>query len=129
MAKILLADDERDVVTLIKFLLEKDGHSVVEAFNGAQVVALLGIDPPRQGAERPDMIILDVMMPEVDGYTVARRLLEDDELRSVPVLVLTAKGKMRELFQVCPNVVEYLEKPFDPSKLRELVGRALKAKA
>jgi len=128
MANILLADDEKDVVTLIKFLLERDGHHITEAFDGAQVLAQLGIDPPATPT-LPDLLILDVMMPRVDGYTVSRRLMEQEHTRRLPVLVLTARGQMKDLFQAVTNVSSYLEKPFDPAKLRETVSAILKKKA
>ena len=129
MAKILLADDERDVVTLLKFLLEKDGHLVEEAFNGEEVLTKLGVDSGTPPVFEPDLIVLDVMMPQLDGYSVARRLANEDKTRRIPVIILTAKGKMRDLFDTCPNVARYMEKPFDPSNLREAVKKTLQERA
>jgi CheY-like chemotaxis protein len=99
MARIMVVDDERDVVTLIKFLLEKDGHQITEAYNGADGLAKLGVEPKAEGVTLPELIIMDV----------------------IPLIILTAKGQMRELFEMAPNVAAYLEKPFDPKNLRELV--------
>src|SRR5438309_1319820 len=121
MARIYVVDDERDVVTLIRFILEKDGHEITESYNGAEVLEKLGLEPVKPGASVPDLIILDVMMPEVDGYTVASRLQENADTRSIPLIILTAKGQMREVFQMSPNVKAYIDKPFDPKNLRELV--------
>lgn len=122
MANILVVDDERDVVALIKFLLEKDGHSVATAFNGKEALAQLGVDPPGSGpAARPDLMILDVMMPEIDGFTAAKRIAAVESLQFLPIIVLTAKGQMRELFGSVKNVKSFLDKPFDPKRLRELV--------
>ena len=122
MANILVVDDERDIVALIRFLLEKDGHSVTMAYNGKEALAKLGIDPPAQGkTSPPDLMILDVMMPELDGFTVGKRIADIESLRSLPIVVLTAKGQMRELFGSVHNVKSFLDKPFDPKKLRELV--------
>lgn len=128
MAKILVVDDERDVVTLIRFVLEKDGHEITEAFNGAEVLEKLGLQPVNPGQAMPELIILDVMMPEVDGYTVASRLQENAETRNIPLIILTAKGKMREVFQMSPNVKAYIDKPFDPKNLRELVTNIINGK-
>ncbi|MBI4424437.1 MAG: response regulator [Elusimicrobia bacterium] len=128
MARILVVDDERDVVTLIKFLLEKDGHEVAEASHGADALAKLGVDPKREGVQLPDLIIVDVMMPVMDGYTTATRLRDDPSTRSLPLIVLTAKGQTRELFQLAPNVAAHIEKPFDPKNLRELVTGMLAGK-
>ncbi|MBI4347968.1 MAG: response regulator [Elusimicrobia bacterium] len=121
----MVVDDERDVVTLIRFLLEKDGHEVLEAYNGVDALAKLGVEPKKEGAPLPDLIILDVMMPLMDGYATATRLREDPTTRPIPVVVLTAKGQMRELFEMAPNVAAYIEKPFDPKNLRDLVAGML----
>ncbi|MBI4249724.1 MAG: response regulator [Elusimicrobia bacterium] len=120
MAKILIVDDERDVVALIRFLLEKDAHQVFESYNGADALEALKGMP-----EKPDLIILDIMMPVMDGYTVNTRLQDDRTTASIPVMVLTAKGQMKDLFQHAPNVAAYMEKPFDPKVLREKVRTIL----
>jgi CheY-like chemotaxis protein len=122
MARILLVDDERDVVTLIKFMLEKDGHTVVEANDGAEALRKLGVEPRDETTVLPDLAILDVMMPVLDGYAVCTRMHEDPRTRAVPVVVLTAKGATKGVFDAAPNVAAHLEKPFDPKSLRELVA-------
>jgi len=129
MAHILIVEDERDVVTLIKFLLEKDGHRVSEAYNGAEALRLLGVEPdiPKTKEETPDLVIIDVMMPVMDGYTATRRMNEHRRTQTIPVVVLTAKGQVRELFEQAPNVAAYLEKPFDPKKLKEMISSLLGA--
>lgn len=121
VARILVVDDERDVVTLVGFLLKKDGHEVETAFHGGEALARLGLEPPAETA-LPDLVIMDVMMPVADGYTVARRAGEDARTRGVPILMLTAKGQTRALFEGQPNVAAVLEKPFDPQRLREMVN-------
>ena len=118
MAKVLVVDDERDVVELVKFLLERDGHKVVEAFNGREALE-------RAYAELPDLIILDIMMPEMDGYTVNARLTENENTKRIPVIILTAKGQMRDVFEMASNVAFYMEKPFDPKHLREKIQEVL----
>ena len=125
MARILLVDDERDVVTLIKFLLEKDGHLVIAAYDGAEALVKAGIEPLDTTAVIPDLVILDVMMPVMDGYAVRARLQEDGRTKTVPVIVLTAKGETKDQLNSACNVTSYLEKPFDPKMLRELVASLL----
>jgi len=125
MARILLVDDERDVVTLIKFMLEKDGHMVIPAYDGAEALAKAGVEPRDETAVIPDLVILDVMMPVMDGYEVCERLQEDERTKNVPVLVLTAKGGAEGRLDGSCNVTSYLEKPFDPRDLRELVSSLL----
>jgi DNA-binding response OmpR family regulator len=121
VARILVVDDERDVVTLVGFLLKKDGHEVDAAFHGGEALAKLGLEPASD-VTLPDLVIMDVMMPVADGYTVARRAGEGAKTRGVPILMLTAKGQTRELFENQPNVAAVLEKPFDPQRLREMVN-------
>lgn len=118
MARVLVVDDEKDVVELVKFLLERDGHQVLEAFNGREALE-------RAFAEHPDLIILDIMMPEMDGYTVNARLTETESTRRIPVIILTAKGQMRDVFEMASNVAFYMEKPFDPKHLREKIQEVL----
>ncbi len=118
MAKILVVDDEKNVADLISFLLEKDGHSVRSAGDGEACLAAVA-------AEKPDLIVLDVMMPVMDGYTVSARLLENEDTRHIPLLILTAKGQMRDAFEMASNVAEYVEKPFDPAGLRERIKKIL----
>ena len=128
MARILVVDDERDVATMLKFMLEKDGHVVEAAHDGRQALAALGVDPSDAAKPVPDLVILDVMMPEVDGYAVCARMFGEPRTKLVPVLMLTAKGGMRELHAVTPNVAAHVDKPFDPRALRELVAGMLGGK-
>lgn len=129
MAEIMIVDDERDVVTLIKFILQKDGHSVSEAFNGMEALQRLGLAPHDGTAPiTPALIILDVMMPIMDGYTVAGKLAANERTKNIPLIVLSAKGEMRDLFELSPNVAAYVEKPFDPRSLCELIAGMLARK-
>jgi CheY-like chemotaxis protein len=128
MGRIMIVDDERDVVTLLKFLLEKDGHEIYVAYDGAEALEQLGVEPSKSVAALPDVIILDVMMPIMDGYTVSAKLAAHETLRAVPLVILTAKGEMRDLFQPASNVATYVEKPFDPKTLRELIANLLDKK-
>lgn len=118
MARILVVDDESDSTDLLKFLFEKDGHEVIEAADGRE-----GLEKARQ--EAPDLIILDVMMPEMDGVRMNSHLLADAATRGIPVIVLTAKGRMQDAFAAAGNLHAYMEKPFDPKELRARVAAAL----
>ncbi len=122
MAKILVVDDEKDVVELLKFLLEKDGHSVSTAYNGRE--ALESVDKAK-----PELILLDVMMPEMDGYTVQTKLLNNPDTKAIPIIVLTAKGQLKDVFAMSTNVRAYMEKPFDPKALRVKIKESLEPKA
>jgi CheY-like chemotaxis protein len=114
MANILIVDDDESILRLLRKILTDDGHVVAEAHDGRQ--ALL-----RARLEKPDLIVLDVMMPEMDGFTVSGILFQDPVLRLVPVIILTAHASTRPILELVPNVRFYMEKPFDPDQLRHNV--------
>lgn len=116
-ARILLVDDEPDFVELLKFGLEKNGYNVVTANNGREALV-------KAEKERPDLILLDILMPQMDGYTALRELKSRDETREIPVLVLTAKQGMEQLFSV-EGITDYIMKPFNDEDLLLRIKRAL----
>jgi CheY-like chemotaxis protein len=129
VGNILVVDDEPEIVTLLRFLLEKEGHAVAAATNGQDALQALGLEPPDPAAKLPDLMILDIMMPVMDGFTLNSRLQDFPAAKDLPVIVLTAKGqKMRDLFQSSPNVAAYVQKPFDPKMLRDLIAGILSRK-
>ena len=129
MGNILVVDDEPEIVTLLRFLLEKEGHAVSAATNGQEALQALGIEPADPAVKLPDLMILDIMMPVMDGFTLNSRLQDSPAARDLPVIVLTAKGqKMRDLFQSSPNVAAYVQKPFDPKMLKDLIAGILSRK-
>jgi CheY-like chemotaxis protein len=126
MAAILVVDDEPEIATLLRFVLEQDGHKVSSAGNGVEALERLGVEPPVPENALPDLIVLDIMMPVMDGYQLNQRLQVEPRTQGIPILVLTAKGqKMRDLFEMAPNVAAYVQKPFDPKMLRELISGIL----
>ena len=129
-ATVMVVDDEPEIVTLLRFLLEKEGYAVTDANNGQVALEKLGLDPSGVStAALPDLMILDIMMPVMDGYMLNIRLQNDPRTRGIPILVLTAKGqKMRDLFEMAPNVAAYVQKPFDPKMLRELIAGILSSR-
>ncbi|MBI4657209.1 MAG: response regulator [Elusimicrobia bacterium] len=125
MPKVMVIDDEKDVVYLIKVLMEKENLEVIEAFNGLEAYKKL---TGQDGKVTPDAIILDIMMPEMDGYTLQSKLQEQDDLRKIPLIILTAKGQMKDLFQLASNVFAFVEKPFEPKNLVRIVKEAVARK-
>jgi DNA-binding response OmpR family regulator len=120
MARILVVDDDKDIVDIVRYTMSQENHEVLEALNGKDGLA-------RAKADKPDLIILDIMMPELDGLTVSTRLAAEPATKDIPVIILTAKGRMREAFVSAPNVQNFMDKPFEPSALQDEI-RAILAK-
>ncbi|WP_448594819.1 response regulator transcription factor [Thermoflexus hugenholtzii] len=119
MARILIAEDERDIRELIIFTLEFGGFQVLSATNGEEAVELA-----RQ--HRPDLIILDVRMPKMTGYEACRLLKAQEETRSIPVVFLSAKGQEAEIRQGMEAGADaYILKPFAPDELIQQVRAIL----
>ena len=129
MASLLIVDDESALVMLMRAVLEKVGHTVADASNGAEALAKLGVAPENPSAPLPDLILLDVMMPVLDGVGTAAALRDHPRAGRIPILIVTAKGDMRPLFEAMPQVAGFFQKPFTPAGLREAVARAVAPKA
>jgi DNA-binding response OmpR family regulator len=113
--KVLVIDDEPAIRLLCRVNLEAEGMDVLEAADG-----LAGLELAR--AESPDVIVLDVMMPELDGWQVAEELVDDERTRSAPIVFLTGRAELRDRARgLGLGGVEYVTKPFDPSELAVLV--------
>jgi len=120
MNKILIIDDDHAINELIKVNLELCGYSVIQAFDGIKGFAL-------SKQELPSLVILDVMMPEVDGFTVAQRIRKNDETKNIPILMLTALSQLNDKvngFNL--GVDDYLVKPFEMEELQVRVRALLK---
>ncbi|MDD5210282.1 MAG: response regulator [Elusimicrobiales bacterium] len=126
MSKVLVVDDEKDVVYLIKVLMEREKLEVLEAYNGLEAYNKLTAKDPNKII--PDVIILDIMMPEMDGYTLQSKLQEIEELSHIPIVILTAKGQMKDLFELASNIFAFVEKPFEPKNLVKIVKDAIASK-
>ncbi len=111
MARILVVDDEPDVLLLCRVNLQHAGHDVLEAPDGERGLALAF-------AEVPDAIVLDLMLPLMDGYGVLSHLRADDRTRDIPVLVLTAKAQREDRVRCWEDgASEFMTKPFSPAAL------------
>lgn len=126
MASILVADDEEDVQKLVRCYLEYEGHKVQGVSNGVQLLEALGVEPSNISLALPDLVIMDVAMPGLDGHTLAARLHREARTASLPILMLTAKGGMGSFFQNLTNVKGFMSKPFDADELVNLVAEVLK---
>ncbi len=115
--KILTCDDEKHIVRLIQVNLERQGYEVITAFNGAECLEKVKED-------RPDLIVLDVMMPEMTGFEVLDILKKDPETENIPVIMLTARAQDSDVLRGWQSGVEcYLTKPFNPMELIAFVKR------
>ncbi|MCC7435092.1 MAG: response regulator [Methanoregulaceae archaeon] len=115
--KILVCDDERHIVRLIQVNLERQGYQVVTAFDGKE-----GLEKIR--AEKPNLVVLDVMMPYMDGFEVLKALRREPETESLPVIMLTAKAQDKDVFEGYHYGADmYLTKPFNPMELVTFVKR------
>ena len=115
MTRVLVIDDEAPIRLLCRVNLEAEGMEVLEASDGPT-----GLEQAR--AAEPDVILLDVMMPGLDGWQVAEQLLEDDTTRSIPIVFLTARAEFRDRARGLDlGGIDYVTKPFNPLELAPLV--------
>ena len=117
--RILIADDEEDVVAALEFTLEKEGYECLTAYDGKEAL-------DKAKSENPDLIILDIMMPKVNGYKVSRLLKFDVKYKDIPIIMLTARTQ-----EIDKNIGketgadEYVTKPFEMEALVQLVAKYL----
>lgn len=118
--KILCIEDEPEMIALIRLILERKGFEVLEAVGGKQ-----GLEVIRR--EMPDLILLDLMMPDVDGWEVFRQMRADEHLKDIPVIVVTAKAQSidKVLGLHIAKVDDYVTKPFGPQELLKSVNKVL----
>jgi two-component system alkaline phosphatase synthesis response regulator PhoP len=117
--KILLVDDEVDLVETVRFPLEMEGYHVLVSYNGEDA-----LNQARK--ENPDLILLDLMLPKLDGYKVCRLLKFDERYKHIPILMLTAKTQEKDkVLGLETGANEYITKPFDMDFLMKKVKEYL----
>ncbi len=117
--KILIVDDERDIVKALTIRLNRAGYEVVTAFDGAQGIFMAH-------KEKPDLILLDIRMPAGNGFSVAEKLKESTDTAGLPVIFLTGSPeKNSEEKAMALGARFYVKKPYDPEELLDAIGRAL----
>lgn len=115
--KILAVDDERHIVRLVEVNLQRAGYEVVTAYDGREALE-------KVKSENPDLVVLDVMMPYMDGFEVLKHLKAEPETAEIPVIMLTAKAQDADVFRGWQSGVDcYLTKPFNPMELLTFVKR------
>ncbi len=116
--KILFVDDDQDFLQLLEFDFKKKGYTVITASNGEE-----GLE--KAASEKPALIILDIKMPKMDGYTFVRRLKKDSDTKDIPLIVLTSYEPMRDMFQL-EGVNDYFVKSANMEGLGQAVEKYLK---
>ena len=117
--KILLADDEKDIRSVLTLYLESNGFEVITSYDGLNT-----LDVARD--EKPDIIILDIMMPILDGFEVCRKLKADPVTSGIPVIMLSAASHADSIQKGLDcGAIDYVIKPFDPESIAELLNKTL----
>jgi len=116
---ILIADDDPDILALVSFRLERAGYEVVQARNGEEAVQVAL-------ARRPDLAVIDVMMPRIDGYEATRQLRQYEETSRMPIILLTARVQEEDVARgFDAGADDYVKKPFSPQELGSRVQAVL----
>ncbi|MGD9579890.1 MAG: response regulator transcription factor [Vampirovibrionia bacterium] len=117
--KILIVDDEKDIVETLKFILESEGYDCVVAYDGEEALSLAK-------NVNPDLIVLDVMLPKINGYKVCRLLKFDSKYKHIPILMVTARTQAEDkIIGEETGANEYITKPFDIETITTLVKQYL----
>lgn len=120
MKKVLIVEDEPDVSKVLKYRVENHGHHVLTAGNGKEALEILK-------SQAPDLIISDIVMPEMDGFQLYKELKAKPATKNIPVLILTARGKMEDTFRVM-GVDDFISKPYDEKEFSSKVSQLLNLK-
>ncbi|MDX1960568.1 MAG: response regulator [Leptospiraceae bacterium] len=119
MKKILIVDDQPSIANVLGDILEEGNFEVINAVNGEAGIA-------KAKSEKPDLIVMDIMMPIKDGITAIRELRELDEFKNIPIFILSAKGEMRDENLIKElKVIGFINKPFSPTIILEEIEKVL----
>ena len=123
MARILVADDDPLSIKLLNFRLRSVGHEVVFAVNGGEALEIAT-------REKPDLVLLDIMMPVMNGFQVLRKLKSQEETKNIPVIMLTSKVQEKDVvFGLEAGAEDYITKPFSFAELNARVNRVLTSRS
>lgn len=119
--RILLVDDDPEITTLLQGELEKQGYQVKICDGGDEVIAAMR-------SFKPGLLIMDVMLPGIDGYSLTNHIGEDPELCGIPLIIMSALTTSRSMFETMPRVAAFFSKPFSNEEFMEAVKSALTPK-
>ena len=114
----MVVDDEPDILFTVGQVLETCGYEVIKAKDGKECIEILN-----QMGEKPDLVLLDIMMPEISGWDVAAKIKENPDWKEIPIVFLTAKGDTMSVGMGNLAAVDYIVKPFDIKDLKERVDK------
>lgn len=115
--KILLVDDEKDLVEMVTLRLKAYGYEVISAYDGQEA-----LDKARR--EKPDLIILDILLPKLDGYKVSRMLKFDEKYKNIPIIMLTSRAREEDVkLGYETGADDYITKPFEPQVLLDKIKK------
>jgi len=117
--KILIAEDEEEIIELIKSALEREGYEVSAVMHGSRLLSTIKI-------QNPDMLLLDVLLPGIDGYSLQLQLAQDETTKNLPVIIMTALPASKTLFEKFEQVKFFLTKPFEVDVLIDKVKEIMK---
>ena len=116
---ILIVDDEIHLVKILRFTLEHEGYNVISAFDGMEAIEKIE-------SERPDLVILDLMLPGIDGYKVCNRIKKNEELKDIPIIILSARDFENENIEEKILADMLMQKPFNTEKLLKAIDNLIK---
>ena len=117
---ILIVDDEIHLVKILRFTLEHEGYNVISAFDGMEAIDKIE-------SERPNLVILDLMLPGIDGYKVCNRIKKNEELKDIPIIILSAREFENENIEEKILADMLMQKPFNTEKLLKAIDNLIKA--
>ena len=118
--KVMIVDDEEDITRLTGIVFEINGHETIKAYSGEECLRIL------EKGEKPDVIVLDIMMPGTSGYDICKKIKSDERFNGTPIVILSAKSEPKEIEEgLRAGATGYITKPFDPDTLvRQVEGYA-----
>ncbi len=118
-SKILVVDDEREIINTLKISLESDNYKIVEAYTGDGAIL-------KARSEAPDLILLDIMLPDMTGYEICYKLRKDPLTRSIPIIMLTGMGETGRILGMELGANDYITKPFNLNELKAKIRNMLR---
>ena len=119
---ILVADDEEDIKSVLEMFLDVAGYDVVSAYDGLDAIEKIK-------ESKPDLVLMDIMMPLIDGIEVVRQMKADDSIKHIPVVMLTAASKSDMVDKAMKaGAHDYIQKPFEPEQVQSLIEKILMSK-